>query len=135
SVGVFLVLDKQLSVAKIKAMLNQLSGDIIDTLNRVLRMKITIVISKLTDSIVEVPDMLEKSRKALRFRDLHTSNQMLDMDFFMPDNHEQAYFPSNLEREIVHAVSLGIEDEAIRLIEQYLGELQQNYSTELMVHQ
>lgn len=135
SVGAFLALDERRRTEETKAMLEQLAQDIIGTLNNVLRMRVTIVIGKITEAILEVPDILEQTRKALRFRDLHASNQMLDMNHFSLEDSPRSTFPSELERGIVHAVSLGLEEEAVRLIRAFISELQRSYGTELMVHQ
>ncbi|MDQ0900723.1 AraC family transcriptional regulator [Paenibacillus sp. V4I7] len=135
SAGVFFVLDKSYSNEEIKAVLNKLAHDYIVAVNNVLRLKITIVMGRISDSILEMPSVLDQTRKALRFRDLHTSNQMLDMNQFMMEPTSQKHFPSELERDIVHAVNMGLEEEAVRLIKQFMHELQSNNSTELMVHQ
>ncbi|SFK98409.1 AraC-type DNA-binding protein [Paenibacillus sp. 1_12] len=135
SVGVFFVLDRSITNEEIKAILNKLAHDYIVAVNNMLRMKVTIVTSKISDSLVDMPNVLEQTRKALRFRDLHTSNQMLDMNQFMMEPNSPKHFPSELEREIVHAVSIGLEEEAVRLIRQFMLELQGDNSTELMVHQ
>lgn len=135
SVGVLIVLDNHDTNEEMKASLHKLAHDYIATVNNVLRLRVTIVTSKITDSIVEVPKVLEQTRKALRFRNLHTSNQLLDMNQFMMETISQKQFPAELEREIVHTVSIGLEDEAVRLIRQFMVELQNNNSTEIMVHQ
>lgn len=135
SIGVFFVLDPAKSNEAIKANFNKLAHDYIVAINNVLHMKVTIVTSQITDSMKEIPEILEQTRKALRFRDHHTSNQMLDMNQFMLTNTGQNQFPFELEREIVHTVSMGLEEEAMRLIKQFMLELQSNHNAELMVHQ
>jgi len=134
SSGVFFVLDSD-NVNEVKAILNKLAHDYIAAVNNMLRMKVTIVTSKISDTLTEMPDVLEKTRKALRFRDLHMSNQMLDLNQFMMDHVRSKQFPSGLEREIAHAVSIGLEEEAVRLIRQFMHELQRDDSTALLVHQ
>jgi len=134
SSGIFFVLDSG-NTNEAKAVLNKLAHDYIAAVNNMLRMKVTIVTSKISNTLVDMPDVLEKTRKALRFRDLHMSNQMLDLNQFMMEPVRSMQFPSGLEREIAHAVSLGLEDEAIRLIRQFMQELQRDDSTELLVHQ
>ncbi|WP_186445637.1 helix-turn-helix domain-containing protein [Paenibacillus cremeus] len=135
SIGVFLVLDPTHSKEEIAAMLNKLAHDYIVAVNNVLRLKVTIVTSKISDSIVEMPKILEQTRKALRFRDHHTSNQMLDMNQYLLPSTKQNQYPSELEREIVHTVSMGLEEEAAQLIKKFMLELQSNNNAELMVHQ
>lgn len=135
SIGVFLVLGPTYTHEQCRSMLNTLAHDYIAAVNNVLRLKVTIVISKISGSIVEIPKILEQTRKALRFRDHHTSNQMLDMNQFMMTHTKPNHFPSELEREIVHTVSMGLEEEAMVLIKKFMLELQSNNNAELMVHQ
>ncbi|WP_284639448.1 AraC family transcriptional regulator [Paenibacillus silviterrae] len=135
SVGAFFVLEHGLGNDEIKALLNKLSHDYIAAVNNVLKLKVTIVSGKISDSLVEMPAILEHTRKALRYRDLHSSNQLLDINRFMLETVSHNPFPTKLEREIVHAVSLGLEEEAVRLIRRFIVELQSENSTELMVHQ
>ncbi|MFD0679198.1 MULTISPECIES: AraC family transcriptional regulator [unclassified Paenibacillus] len=135
SVGVFLVLNNHKSHDEIKQELSKLAQDFITALNNVLRMKATLVISKITESVMEAPDVLEQTRKALHFRDLKTSNQMLDMSHFILEHSGRTRYPFELEREIVTAIGMGLEDEAVRLIRAFMLALQSNDSTEWMVHQ
>ncbi|MFE5317664.1 helix-turn-helix domain-containing protein [Paenibacillus sp. NPDC056579] len=135
SVGAFFAVDPKLSNDEIKALLNKLSHDYIAAVNNVLRLRVTIVTGKISDSITEMPHVLDQTRKALRFRDLHTSNQLLDMNQIRVEPTHYKRFPTDLEREIVHAVSLGLEEEAVTLIRKFMQELQSSDSTEFMVHQ
>jgi AraC-like DNA-binding protein len=135
SVGAFFVLDREGTNEDLKNELNRSAQDFITALNNILRIKATLVISKITDSVMETPNVLEQTRKALRFRELHSSNQLLDMSHFILENNERTPFPFELEREIVHAIGMGLEEEAVRLIEEFLLALQKNNNTELMVHQ
>ncbi|MFH5183818.1 AraC family transcriptional regulator [Paenibacillus sp. TAB 01] len=135
SVGALFALDEDYSNERIKAFLNKLAHDYIAAVNNVLRLKVTIVTGKISGSILETPHVLDQTRKALRFRDLHSSNQLLDMNHIRVETAHDKHFPADLEREIVHAVSMGLEEEAVRLIREFMKELQSNNSTEFMVHQ
>jgi len=135
SVGLFVVLDRHGTDDKVKADLNKLAHDYTAAINNMLRMKVTIVMSKISGTLVDMPEVLEKTRQTLRFRDFHSPNQMLDMNQFKGESVCQKQFPTHLEREIVHAVSIGLEEEAVRLIRLFLAELQSMNSTELAVHQ
>lgn len=134
SLGTFFVLDSE-HTNEAKTVLKKLAHDYIAAVNHMLRMKVTIVTSKISDTLLEIPNVLEKTRQALRFRDLHTSNQMLDLNQFAMEHMRFKQFPSDLERQIAHAVSIGLEEEAVRLIRQFMHELQRGDSTELSVHQ
>ncbi|WP_240419501.1 AraC family transcriptional regulator [Paenibacillus periandrae] len=137
TVGAFLVLDRprDLEETAQDERLNGLARDFTEALNNVLRMKATIVISKTTDKVTEAPQVLEQSRQALRFRDVRTSNQLLDMSDFIHKSSGQTRFPTDLERAIVQAIGMGLGDEAVRLVREFMLALQSGDSTEWMVHQ
>lgn len=135
SVGALLVFDDLLADEAVTEEVNRLAQNYMDTINNVLRIKVTVVTSGTTGSIMDIPGMMEQTRKALRFRDLHSANQMLDMNHFSLAINRQSTYPSDLEREIIHTISLGLEEEAVRLIRQFIDALQGSGSTELIVHQ
>ncbi|GIP31516.1 helix-turn-helix transcriptional regulator [Paenibacillus sp. J2TS4] len=132
SVGLFLMLDSSMDSSEIK---DKLANDFMSALNNVLRMTVTLVISKATCSIGEIPGLAEQTRQALRYREIGPSNQRLDMDDFLLAGHQPVRFPFELEREIVHAFSIGMEEETMMRISQFMQALQKESSTELMVHQ
>jgi AraC-like DNA-binding protein len=137
SVGAFFLSEENDNQEQLHHELNKQGSAFITTTNNVLRMKATVVISQITESIMETPKVLEQSRKALRFRDLDNSNQILDMSNFLINNHQHKMkYSFDLERRIVHAISSGLEDEAMILIRQFLTTLvEQSNGTELVVHQ
>ncbi|TBL79115.1 AraC family transcriptional regulator [Paenibacillus thalictri] len=133
SVGALLVLDPN---EEDNVLVLKKHGEaFISAVNNVLRMKTTVVVSHIADSIMGTPKILEQARKALRFRDVHTSNQLLDMSQYGMLQSRQMNYPMELERDIVHAVSIGLEEEAVRLVKQFLAVLQMTNGTEMMIHQ
>lgn len=115
--------------------LGRLAREFTEALNNVLRIKATIVLSKVIAKVTECPQALEQARQALRFRDVRTSNQVLDMSDFMHKSAGHTRFPAELERDIVQAVGMGLGDEAVRLTREFMQALQSGDSTEWMVHQ
>ncbi|WP_409344558.1 AraC family transcriptional regulator [Paenibacillus sp. MBLB4367] len=135
SASMLIVLDGDETEEQSSSQLHALSEQMIQAINEVLSVKATIVISPITDSIVQTPDMLEQSRKALLFRDIERTNEVLSMSDFKTEESNAAQYPFELEREITGAVRMGQEEEAIRLIGEFLRQLQQNTRQELIVHQ
>lgn len=135
SASMLVALDGDESEERLLQELHTLSGQIIKAINDILGMEATIVVSPIADSIVQTPDMLEQTRKALLFRDIERTNEVLSMNDIKSEESKAAQYPFELEREITGAIRLGQEDEAMRLIGEFLRQLQQNSRTELIVHQ
>ncbi|CAM4007553.1 AraC family transcriptional regulator [Paenibacillus alkaliterrae] len=135
SASMLIVLDADETEEQSTRELHALSEQIIQAINDVLSIEATIVISPIADSIVQTPDMLEQSRKALLFRDIERTNQVLSMNDFKSEESNAAQYPFELEREITGAIRMGQEEEAMRLIGEFLRQLQQNSRKELIVHQ
>ncbi|WP_409344756.1 AraC family transcriptional regulator [Paenibacillus sp. MBLB4367] len=134
-IELLVVLDNDKPKTELKLDLTRFGGDFVTAVNNVMRMKTTLVVSKMSDFLVDTPGVLEQTRSALRFRDPDADNQLLDMDDFMLEGSQPVRFPYELERKIVHAISIGLEDEAVKHIREFVRALQSDASTELMVHQ
>lgn len=134
-IELLIVIDGSKPKTEAKQELTRLGSDFSTAVSNVMRMKSTLVVSKLTECLVDMPGVLEQTRSALRFRGPDTGNQFLDMDDFVLEGSQPVRFPYELERKIVHAISIGLEEEAVRLIREFVRALQSDASTELMVHQ
>ncbi|MGN7383716.1 helix-turn-helix domain-containing protein [Paenibacillus sp. SAFN-117] len=135
SIGLFLIVDGSTDPIEIKEKLTKLANDFISALNKVLRMNVTIVISRTSRHIWELPELAAQTRQALRYREIDPCNQLIDMDDFLLAGHQPVRFPFELEREIVHAFSIGMEEETLERISRFMQALQKESSTELIVHQ
>lgn len=134
-VELLIVLGDGRPMAEARQELLQLGSDVMKTVNNVTRMNTTLVVSRPTDRLVDTPGVLGLTRSALRFRDPETGSQLLDMDDFVLEGGQPVRFPYELERAVVHAVGTGLEEEAVRNIREFVRALQNDASTELMVHQ
>ncbi|MCZ8516117.1 AraC family transcriptional regulator [Paenibacillus filicis] len=137
SVGAFLVSNHGSSYDQFHQEVYKSGRAFVSAVNNVLKLNVTVVASNIVDAIAETPAALEMSRKALRFRDLHASNQILDMKDFMAGAHRHTVkYPFELERDIVYAISSGLEEEAVGLIRQFLSiVVEQSEGTELIIQQ
>lgn len=70
------------------------------------------------------------------YRDLLDDNQIIKTELLSKSSTlMESTFPFTLEKEIVHAIRNGLENEAVELIEQFMKELSASGSTELAVQQ
>ncbi|KIL42520.1 hypothetical protein SD70_01135 [Gordoniibacillus kamchatkensis] len=135
TIGVLVISDDR-PRDELKEKLKTLGNQLMTTLSHVLQTRVTVTVSRITGSILDAPLLLEQSQHALRYRNVLERNQILDLDNLAPIHTEEpSSYPLELEREIVVALSLGMKDETIRLIRQFLSVLTERSATEMAVHQ
>ncbi|WP_158560572.1 helix-turn-helix domain-containing protein [Paenibacillus contaminans] len=136
SVGAMLVMPKELTAEELKKRMIQLSKDISGTIGNLLRLQVTIALSRMSDNIMHTPELLEEARKTIRYRHMTEVNQLLDAeDFYSPAEEPLAAFPFELEKEIIHDLRMGLEREAVLHVRQFMESLQQQLGTELRVQE
>ncbi|NHN30000.1 AraC family transcriptional regulator [Paenibacillus agricola] len=107
-----------------------------ETINHILKMQVTVSISKWTHQVKQIPHLFEEARQALVYRDLLDDNQIIKTELLAKSSISmESSFPFTLEKEIVHAIRNGLENEAVELIGQFMKELSESGSTELAVQQ
>ncbi|MCZ8514701.1 helix-turn-helix domain-containing protein [Paenibacillus filicis] len=106
------------------------------TISRILKMQVTVSISKWGYQAKQIPLLFEEAKQALMYRDLSDENQIIKTDQLPKTNPMmESSYPFTLEKEIIHAIRSGLEDEAAELIGQFMKELSDSGSTELVVQQ
>jgi YesN/AraC family two-component response regulator len=86
--------------------------------------------------IKQIPYMFEEARHALSYRELPEASQIIDLDKLNKSDSQRKFsYPFTLEKEIIHSIRLGSEDEAAALIEQFVLEISQEGSTEMIIRQ
>lgn len=105
-------------------------------ISRILKMQVTISISRWTTQTKHIPQLFEEARQALVYRDLTDDHQIIRTDHVTGEGTlMDSSYPFTLEKEIIHAVRSGQEPEACELIGQFVKELSEGGSTELVVQQ
>ncbi len=107
----------------------------VQTLKRLLKMQVTASISKSTDAVQMIPRIFEETQQALLFRDLSDDLQIMKAGQPSGASTMECSYPFSLEKEIIHAIRTGLEQEAVELIGQFMKELSQGGATELFVQQ
>lgn len=104
--------------------------------NQILKMNVTLAISRPVERISEIPSSFETARQAAAFRNFSNENQILDMDG-QPDGPEEAelQYPFSLERELIQAMRTGQEADTYKLLEAFLEALSSKGAKEIDVQQ
>ena len=134
-VAVLFSFEQSDSREQVKKELYSISTEAIYLIHSLLKIDVTVCLGKLVSSIKDIPQVLEESRQASRYRDLQTRNQVIDMDELFPLLSDSVYYPFDTENEIVQAVRMGIQVDAINKVNQFLNQLVQNTAKEFQVQQ
>ncbi|MBB6692720.1 AraC family transcriptional regulator [Cohnella xylanilytica] len=112
--------------AEAKRELLAYSQRLIGALSNVLRMHATIIVSRWTDRLGSVPELLEQARKAVSFRDLQEIHQVIDLDEFGSGSPRSASarYPIAEEDELLHAMWLGLPEESESRYELFMDEVE-----------
>lgn len=110
--------------------------ELIEVIGRTLKMNVTVMISHSADSLHELPGIFVEMEQAVAYRSIEEGSQILDLeDEQCFRRAEEAAYPLGLEREMIQAIRLGKQEEADRVLEQFMGEIARTGSTELQVQQ
>ncbi|TVY08909.1 AraC family transcriptional regulator [Paenibacillus cremeus] len=135
-IGVLILVPEDVAPQRLRSDLRELSEELIQVIRRILKLSVTVSFSPMTSQIKQIPYLFEESRQALSYRDMPEEGQIIDLELLdKTDSQRKFHYPFPLEKEIVHAIRMGSEDEAAALIEQFLGELTQEGRAELVVRQ
>ncbi|MGO4495726.1 helix-turn-helix domain-containing protein [Paenibacillus sp. 2RAB27] len=116
--------------------LEQVCQEIIRAINGILKMQVTISISKWVHTVKQIPHLFEEVKQALVYRDLLDENQIIKTEQLSKLNvYKETGYPFTLDKEIINAIRNGQESGAIDLIAQFMKELAANGSTEFMLQQ
>jgi AraC-like DNA-binding protein len=134
TVGVLLSYSRDTGSNVIKLDVEEFSQQILHTLQEILKLAVTVILTKAVEHIEEIPDLLENSRQALLYRDGTQRAQVLDA-MAVPEGKAYPFYPFLLEKEIVQHMRSGDTEGAIKGIESFIFELQQFDSKEIFLRQ
>jgi AraC-like DNA-binding protein len=123
---------------KPKASLYQLSEAIIQSINRILQLQVTITIGKTTTLVKQIPILFEEAKQALSYRSIDNDNQIMDLEILgaLDDpKHQGFHYPFALERDIIQAMRMGQEEEAALAVQAFLEQLTGEGAKEMDVQQ
>ncbi|MGG1514440.1 AraC family transcriptional regulator [Paenibacillus oryzisoli] len=135
SVGIMIGLPSDLSSSAVKKELTQLSEDIISTLNHILKLQVTVCMGQISTELGRIPHLFEEASHTLRFRKLMETNQVIDMDTVLVTGDYTFRYPFEMEKELIHAIRLGQEEEALLRSADFVKELEKSVTVELSVQQ
>ncbi len=117
-----------------KAAMKETSKDMADTLRAVLRLR-TVLCTGEAAGIMDVPELLQALRSALRGVPATEPCRVLHLDELLPGSGGGTAYPFALEKELLQEVRLGRTDEAGRLLREFIARLSERTSSESELHE
>lgn len=130
SIGVLVGLPAETAWRGMKRELFQLSDEMTDMLNKLLKLSVVISIGKSADMVKDIPEAVNQLKQTLRYRLPGSGNQILDVDEMMPDPSSGFHYPFSVEKDILSAIRRGEEEEAGHLVGQFLEALGEHRASE-----
>lgn len=104
--------------------MQQFCNQIIRALRDSLRMSVTVVLGQSSSKWTDVPHALMHAKRALQYRYFDAGSQLLEADMAISQKNDWGDFPVELEHEFIHALNLGLQEEAERTLNRFLTALQ-----------
>ncbi|MGN8644868.1 helix-turn-helix transcriptional regulator [Gracilibacillus sp. HCP3S3_G5_1] len=137
SLGVFITYDDRSSYPELKQELVEISEEMINYINQICKMDVSIGISRKIASIKLIPNHFEETKNALSFRNLHENNQIIEMDNIdqLTKRKETLVYPFDIEKQISQAIRLRDKEETKRLLRDFFQAVISNYTNEALFKQ
>ncbi|AFC28975.1 transcriptional regulator [Paenibacillus mucilaginosus 3016] len=105
------------------SMLYPLAEELTSTLHSLLKVEITVCVGNSTRTLRELPQLFDDARSALSHRMLGEPQQILVVEEVMPAGPEAITYPFETEKALLHAVKMGLDEEADELLDHYTAQL------------
>lgn len=135
SVAVLLKVPSAVSREQSDREIDTLCDRISETLVNLLAIQVTIGVSRKADCLRDINTAFEQTRQLIRYRDMSLNRQILRVEDLIPQNGYAADYPLGLEKEIVYALRMGNEEEAVARLGEFMKILQEKVGKEVLVQQ
>ncbi|WP_213509678.1 helix-turn-helix domain-containing protein [Paenibacillus macerans] len=101
------------------------SEELIRTVNLFLKMRVTVAVSRAVTQVTDIPFAFEGVRQAASYRPFDGENQIIEMEKLDREGAEEGEpaYSFTLERELIQAMRTGQEEDAYRLLGEFLAAL------------
>jgi AraC-like DNA-binding protein len=131
SVGVLFFYDRGLSREEVIGELYQLADTWLETLGRILKIRVTTALGGTTEELCKVPDLFEQTRRALHYRNPQETGQILNIREMNLERLPGMSYPIALEQEIIRVFTMGLWEETGNLLHTMVSKLVDQSTTEI----
>ncbi|THF77741.1 helix-turn-helix domain-containing protein [Cohnella fermenti] len=134
SIGLLLLAPKEKSMDELRDGLSEFSDRLIQAIRQVLSLRVTVSVSANSQQAHQIPYLFEEARQALTNRDLLHDKQVLGLEREALAEGSASYqYPFAIEKEIIHALRMGVRDELFELVPRFMKELAAGGAKELII--
>lgn len=115
---------------KLKASVLEWSEELMVVINQIMKMNVTIMVGRPTSSVRDIPSLFMELEQAEAFHSIEELNQLLDLDHLtFTHDIEHSSYPFLMERDLIHAIRTGKEEEARDLLREFVKQVTQRQCT------
>lgn len=123
TVGVLFAYPLSLPSEKVKSEFLAMVHDGVQAVGTLLKLHVTATVGKRTQSLKGLHSAYQAARQSLQYRDLHQTNQILDMEELLPRMEAEANYPFEVEKEVLQAIRMGLFQESVELTDRFYEDL------------
>lgn len=112
-----------------------IAHEIIQLLTSYFGLQVNIVIGRTIGSVHEISRSFEDARQALRFRDLQKHSQIFHINELIPQGDHSIPYPFAIEKNILQAIRMGMEEEANRHLDEFVAQLESEVKKAWLIQQ
>lgn len=136
TIGLLVALPDEKTREQFDEEMYRICEEVIRSIEHILHMKATICISRTTNIMKSIPLLLEEAQLATSYRTVNDDHQIIDMEKLNELNEDRSLeYPFELERQVLHAIRTGKEEEAGALVMQFMQQLSLPKANEAIVKQ
>jgi AraC-like DNA-binding protein len=121
---------------ELRAEVQRLCNELVEAVNRVMRVRLTITIGRFAASIRQVPFLFQEVKEASIYRDFSDQNQVIDLEELdLKSAHNKMNYSFPLERDLLQFLRMGQQDDVERTMEDFLNGLMTEGRKESIVQQ
>ena len=134
SIGLLLLVPKGRSMKELRSELFEFGDRLILAIRKVLPLRVAFSVSNKSGQAHQIPYLFEETRQALMNRDLLHDKQILGLDAEQAtDRHLGYQYPFAIEKEILHAIRMGMREELFELVTRFMKGLSSGGAKERII--
>jgi AraC-like DNA-binding protein len=112
-----------------------ISDIFLSALTHYLGVNVFIVVGKTVSALNDINKSLDEARHGLRYRNFEKNEQILLMDNLIPQGDYQTSYSFSLENSIIQAMRMGMREDALQFLEEFIKKLKMDMSQEFLFRQ
>jgi YesN/AraC family two-component response regulator len=136
TLSLFLTFPGELGSAECRSLMRSFGEGLIRIVGSILKLQVVVVLGHTTNQLNHISYIFEEARQSINYLDVGVKNELVDVEQLNKTSAQREFtYNFSLEKEIIHALRLGSEEEAMMLIRQFMTDLLQAGFKKLIMQQ